>query len=148
MVGVLIRRLAGIVYVTAPFLGPCLGPVTCGFLAQTQGWKWVEGLIALLCGVCLLLGLFIVPETYAPVLLKQRAAKLTQVTGLVYRSKLEADAGASKNARELFNLAMVRPWILLAKEPIVLLLSLYIAISTCREVLEPFFRIINASPKP
>ncbi|KAI1104952.1 MFS general substrate transporter [Jackrogersella minutella] len=121
------RGLAGIVYTAAPFLGPTIGPVTCGFLAQYAGWKWVAGLMAIVSGICWLLGLFFVPETYAPILLRRRAAKLSKLTGHVYKSKLEADA-PSKRSRDLFYSAIVRPWTLLFREPIVLLCSIYIAV--------------------
>lgn len=124
----LIWRTAGIAYTLAPFLGPTIGPIICGFLGQTAGWKWVAGLIAMFSGICWLFGLFIVPETYAPTLLKQRAAKLTQLTGKVYKSKLEIET-AHQTARDIFKVAMVRPWVLMRKEPIALLLSLYMAIS-------------------
>ncbi|KAI0903868.1 MFS general substrate transporter [Ustulina deusta] len=121
------RGLAGVAFVAAPFLGPTLGPVACGFLAQSKGWKWVVGLITILSGVCWLLGMFLVPETYAPVLLKRRAAKLSKLTGKVYKSKLEAQT-AAKPPRELFYSTIVRPWVLLFKEPIMLFSAIYIAI--------------------
>ncbi|KAF3070850.1 hypothetical protein GL218_00183 [Daldinia childiae] len=36
------RGLAVMVYIIAPFLGPTLGPICTGFLAQSGGWKWVD----------------------------------------------------------------------------------------------------------
>jgi MFS family permease len=123
-----LAHTAGIAYVAAPFFGPTLGPVTCGFLAQNAGWKWVAGLIAILSGVCWLLGLFLVPETYAPVLLRNRASTLSKLTGKVYKSKLDITS-TPKSSSELFYSAIVRPWVLLFKEPIVTLCSIYIAIS-------------------
>lgn len=102
--------------------------MACGFLAESAGWKWVAGLIALLTGIFWILGFFLVPETYAPVLLRRRASKLSEVTGKVFKSKLEAGQ-APKTIRETLNAAVVRPWIFLYREPIVLLLSIYIAVS-------------------
>ncbi|KAI0400450.1 MFS general substrate transporter [Xylaria palmicola] len=121
------RGLAGIVYTAAPFLGPTIGPVTCGFLGQNAGWKWVAGLIAILAGTCWLFGMLMVPETYAPVLLRRRAAKLSRMSGKVYKSKMET-LGAPKTTGAIFYSVIVRPWILLVREPIVLLCSVYIAI--------------------
>lgn len=66
----------------------------------------------------------VVPETYAPLLLRKRAERLSKLTGKVYRSKLEAERG-SVSASEAFSTALSRPWILLFAEPIVLLLSIY-----------------------
>ena len=122
------RGLAAIVYVSAPFLGPTLGPLVGGFLGETEGWRWVHGLIAIFTGALWIAGSLLVPETYAPVLLKRRAQKLSRLTGKVYKSKLDISA-STKTPQELFNTAMIRPWVLLFREPIVMLLSLYTAIS-------------------
>ncbi|KAI0441394.1 MFS general substrate transporter [Xylaria telfairii] len=121
------RGLAGIAYVAAPFFGPSLGPVICGFLAESKGWKWVAGLVTILSGVCWLLGLFLVPETYAPVLLRHRAVRLSKLTGKVYKSKLDITR-TPQTSKELFYSAIVRPWVLLFREPIVAICSIYIAI--------------------
>lgn len=77
----------------------------------------------LLCILCCLL----VPETYAPCLLRKRAAKLSQMTGKVYISKIEIGR-PKKSVGEEFKIAMSRPWVMLILEPIVLLTSLYMAI--------------------
>lgn len=66
----------------------------------------------------------VVPETYAPLLLRKRAERLSKLTGKVYRNKLEAERG-NVSASEAFSTALSRPWILLFAEPIVLLLSIY-----------------------
>lgn len=48
-------------------------------------------------------------------------------TGFVYRSKIEIDRSKGP-VRTVFREAMVRPWVLLVSEPIVLLLAIYAAI--------------------
>ena len=120
------RGMAMGLFALAPFLGPTIGPIAGGFLGQSKGWKWVEGLMAIFSGVMWLLGLMFVPETYAPVLLRKRAQKLSLMTGNVYRTK--ADAGGRISGSHALKTALVRPWILLFKEPIVLVLSIYMAI--------------------
>ncbi|OAQ58706.1 multidrug resistance protein [Pochonia chlamydosporia 170] len=121
------RGLATAIFAAAPFLGPVLGPVAGGFLGMNAGWRWVMGLLAAFSGAVWILGSLLVPETYAPVLLRQRAAKLSKMTGKHYVSKLDHDRGKVTLA-ESFKTALSRPWILLFKEPIVLLLSVYMAI--------------------
>ncbi|KAJ6186481.1 hypothetical protein N7519_007782 [Penicillium mononematosum] len=105
------RGLATIAFIGAPFLGPSLGPITCNFLAVSKGWKWVQGLTTIFNGVVFL----------------KRAVKLGKLTGAVYKSRLDI-GNANRTAREIFTKTMVRPWILLLMEPIVLLLSIYMAI--------------------
>ncbi|KAJ5650962.1 uncharacterized protein N7484_004685 [Penicillium longicatenatum] len=121
------RGLATSLFAGAPFLGPTLGPVIGGFLSENAGWRWVQGFLAVFTGLIWILGSLIVPETYAPVLLRKRAERLSEITGKVYRSKLDIDRG-KVSARDAFTTALKRPWILLFAEPIVFLLSLYMAI--------------------
>lgn len=121
------RGLALSVFAAAPFMGPTLGPIVGGFLGETKGWRWVEGLMAIFTGILWIIGVLAIPETYAPVLLRKRAQALTKETGRVYVSKLEVGRGRPTLAQST-KIALSRPWILLIKEPIVLSLSIYMAI--------------------
>lgn len=110
----------------APFLGPAIGPITGGFLGQAAGWRWVMGMLAIFCGSVLLLMFIFSSETYSPLLLRDRATKLSKVTGKVYRYR--ADAAKPFSVVNLFKASLVRPWKFLIFEPIVLILSIYVAI--------------------
>ncbi|KAG5927751.1 hypothetical protein E4U42_001838 [Claviceps africana] len=121
------RGLATALFALAPFLGPVLGPISGGFLGMAAGWRWVMGFLAIFSGALWILGSLIVPETYSPVLLRRRALKLSEITGKRYVSKLDHDRGRVTLA-ESFKTALSRPWVLLFREPIVLLLSIYMAI--------------------
>ncbi len=121
------RGLAMSVFAAAPFMGPTLGPIVGGFLGESKGWRWVEGLMAIFTGALWIIGALTIPETYAPVLLRKRAAELSRATGQTYLSKHEVLHGTPALG-ESFKVALSRPWILLFREPIVLLLSIYMAI--------------------
>ncbi|KAJ6104794.1 hypothetical protein N7523_011114 [Penicillium sp. IBT 18751x] len=121
------RGLATSLFAGAPFLGPTLGPVIGGFLGENAGWRWVQGFLAVFTGVIWMAETLCIPETYAPVLLRKRAERLSSMNDKVYRSKLDIDRG-KVSVRDAFTTALGRPWILLFSEPIVLLLSLYMAI--------------------
>jgi MFS family permease len=136
------RGLATIAFIGAPFLGPSLGPITCDFLAVSQGWRWVQGLTTIFHAVVFFVGIVFIPETYTPVLLQKRAAKLSKMTGAVYKSHL-AIGDSHRTAGQIFAKTMVRPWILLFMEPIVLLLSIYMAISTLPLPPPPFFAALR-----
>lgn len=123
------RGLAMTLFAAAPFMGPALGPIVGGFVGETVGWRWVEGVLAIFTGVLWIAGAFLVPETYAPVILRKRAAELSKRTGLVY--KTQKDVSTSKESGGsvgVFKTALSRPWVLLFREPIVLLFSIYMAI--------------------
>lgn len=83
--------------------------------------------MAAVTGVTLIILCFFLPETYAPVLLRKRAEKLSKLNGKVYRSRLDLDKGRVTTTQTL-KTALSRPWILLFREPIVLLCSIYMAI--------------------
>lgn len=121
------RGVAMSLFAAAPFLGPTLGPIVGGFAGESIGWRWVEGIAAIFSGVVWLAGGFFIPETYPPVLLRRRANKLTKETGQIYRSKVDQDQG-KVSLSHAFKTSLSRPWILLFREPIVLLLSIYMAI--------------------
>jgi hypothetical protein len=83
--------------------------------------------MAIFTGVLWLTCALLVPETYAPVLLRKRAVALSKKTGRVYKSKSDVEQG-TRSIGEVTKTALTRPWILLLREPIVFLLSIYMAI--------------------
>uniref|UniRef100_A0A1Y1LQU3 Major facilitator superfamily (MFS) profile domain-containing protein n=2 Tax=Photinus pyralis TaxID=7054 RepID=A0A1Y1LQU3_PHOPY len=121
------RGIATSVFAIAPFLGPALGPIAGGFLAEAQGWRWVEGLTAIFTGALWIIQSLVAPETYSPVLLRRRAEELSKRTGKVYISKVDA-AMPRKTLFGQIKVNLSRPWVLLFKEPIVFLTSIYMAI--------------------
>ncbi|KAL1631119.1 hypothetical protein SLS56_004507 [Neofusicoccum ribis] len=121
------RGLAMSIFAAAPFMGPVIGPLVGGFLGETEGWRWIQGVMTIFSGVVWIFASTAVPETYAPVLLRRRAAELSRLTGKVYLSKLEAENKPVALTEALYT-NLSRPWILLFQEPIVLLLSFYMAI--------------------
>jgi multidrug resistance protein len=108
------------------FVGIILGPMVGGFVGETVGWRWVEGVMAIFTGIIWIIICFLLPETYSPVLLHKRAKTLSRMRGIVYRSKFEEKE--VKKLGKLFQISLSRPWYLLFREPIVLLLSIYMAI--------------------
>ncbi|KAK4123426.1 MFS general substrate transporter [Parathielavia appendiculata] len=70
--------------------------------------------------------MFDAKETYAPVLLRRRAAQLSKIAGKVYVSKMDLSVTTPK--AEQIKTTLLRPWVLLFTEPIVFLTAIYIAI--------------------
>ncbi|KAL8338364.1 hypothetical protein RB598_006975 [Gaeumannomyces tritici] len=121
------RGLATAIFAAAPFLGPSIGPIAGGFLAQAAGWRWVAGLMAAFTGILWIAVSLWVPETYAPVLLRKRADKLTKLTGKVYVSRMDS-LQPKQTMMARFKVSLSRPWVLLFREPIVLLTTIYMAV--------------------
>lgn len=84
-------------------------------------------MITIFTGVVWIISTLSYPETYAPVLLEQRAKALSKKTGKQYISKLDAGRPPQTMGAK-FKVALLRPWVLLFVEPIVLLTSIYMAI--------------------
>ncbi|OGM50533.1 hypothetical protein ABOM_000885 [Aspergillus bombycis] len=120
------RGLAAVFYSCATFLGPVLGPIVGGFLGQAAGWRWIEGLVAIYAGTMLILGILCVPETFNNVLLRHRAAVLSIRTGKSYVTSVDHQNPPGSLA-ERFQVATARPLRLLSREPIVVVLALYMS---------------------
>ncbi|KAL5353019.1 hypothetical protein ACLOAV_001048 [Pseudogymnoascus australis] len=119
------RGIAMSGFVLGPLLGPVIGPVAGGFAAESIGWRWIFYILAITTGVFSLMCLVLLKESYAPVLLARKTARLIKETGNTdLRSKL--DTGLTP--REVFARAIVRPMKLLVLSPIVLTLSMYMGV--------------------
>ena len=52
-------------FTLAPFAGPALGPTVSGFMSVAGvQWRWVYWVMTIFAGVCGILLLFTVPETF------------------------------------------------------------------------------------
>ncbi|KIX00130.1 uncharacterized protein Z518_10267 [Rhinocladiella mackenziei CBS 650.93] len=112
-------------FALGPLIGPVAGPVAGGYLGQGAGWRWVFWVITIAGGVALGFSVLFMRETYEPVLLERRAKRLREQTGNpALRSKLDQEIPM----REYFWRAIIRPTKMLLFSPIVLLLSIYMAV--------------------
>jgi len=110
----------------APFIGPAIGPLVGGFLADSKGWRWLYWIQLILSGAVWFLITFTVPETYAPRLLARRARKLRSSTGdSRYVTEQDLDLRPLSQRLRLF---LLRPFQLLFQELIVFFLSLYMSV--------------------
>lgn len=72
-----------------------------------------------------LIALFVIPETYAPILLQRRAARLRLETrNWAYHSALDESRPSTS---EIFRKYLLRPALMLIFEPILLLITIYLA---------------------
>ncbi|GAA5976462.1 hypothetical protein JCM10908_005508 [Rhodotorula pacifica] len=120
------RALAVSLYAAAPFAGPVLGPIVGGFVIMNTKWDWIFWILVIFSFVMLFAG-SLNPETYAPVLLRRRAAKLQAETGKVYRSMYDLHPMFAAPLPVKMKAALLRPFLLLIKEPICALFALYTA---------------------
>ncbi|KAG0657635.1 hypothetical protein C6P46_006289 [Rhodotorula mucilaginosa] len=121
------RALAVSLYAAAPFAGPVIGPIVGGFVIMNTSWHWIFWILTIFSFVMLFSGA-LNPETYAPVLLRRRAAALQAETGKVYRSMYDLHPMFAAPFAVKMKAALLRPFLLLIKEPICSLFALYTAV--------------------
>ncbi|RSH82295.1 hypothetical protein EHS25_006005 [Saitozyma podzolica] len=110
----------------APFAGPSIGPIVAGFI-QVSGtdWRWVFWILTIFAGVCLVIIIFTVPETYAPMILVTKAKRLRKETGEErwYAPLEKADTRWKARLSDI----LLKPFIMLALEPMLLSVTLYMS---------------------
>ncbi|KAH6607853.1 mfs multidrug transporter [Trichoderma cornu-damae] len=111
------------VYSLMPLLGPALGPIAGGWVAERTTWRWVFYSTTIACGAIQVAGLFFLQETYAPLLLQRKKAALIKETGNANLVTEYDDP--DRTLGQTLTVALTRPFRLLATQPIVQVLSLY-----------------------
>ncbi|PIL26869.1 MFS general substrate transporter [Ganoderma sinense ZZ0214-1] len=126
------RGKSVVIYSLAPLLGPVVGPIAGGWIAEKSTWRWVFWSTSIAAFLVQLLGLWTLKETYTPVLLDRKAKAI--------RAKLDTEGGGSgkevrtifqktakRDYKQFFFVSICRPFIMSAQEPIIQLLGAYLA---------------------
>lgn len=111
------------VYSLTPLLGPALGPVAGGWVAEKTTWRWVFYATTIACGVIQVFGIFFLSESYAPVLLHRKKMALIKETGNT-NLRTEYDR-PDRTLIQTLTKAFTRPFKLLATQFIVQIMALY-----------------------
>ncbi|KAK5661949.1 hypothetical protein OQA88_10059 [Cercophora sp. LCS_1] len=113
------------IFTTAPFLGPSTGPLIGGLTNSFVSWRWTHYIILIESVVVIASLYFLVPETYHPVLLAQKARKLRKETkDDGYFAPLDK---TSRSVLTALKHALLRPLQILFFEPMCLILDIYSA---------------------
>ncbi|PYI22368.1 MFS multidrug transporter [Aspergillus japonicus CBS 114.51] len=126
-----LRGRATAIWAMGPLVGPIIGPICGGFVGETIGWRWVFYLL-IISGAVISAGIEVLnQETYAPLLIRWKTARLAKELDRVdLRSVYDVTGSmhqAPPSARRVLVQGLKRPVVLFCKSPIVLLLSVYIA---------------------
>jgi DHA1 family multidrug resistance protein-like MFS transporter len=120
------RGIAITIFSGATFIGPVAGPIAGGFITMSYlTWRWTEYLTAIMGIGFGVIGFFVIPETYAPVLLQRKAKRIRYETkNWAIHAKLDEQ---QVDLKELVTKFLFRPFNMLFLEPILLLVTLYMS---------------------
>ncbi|KAK7526098.1 major facilitator superfamily domain-containing protein [Phyllosticta citriasiana] len=117
------RAMALFSYVA--ILGTVAAPIYAGFIDETIGWRWVEGIQGLSCVPLLIVLVIFFRETRGGVTLAKRAKQLRATTN-DQRYKAEQELIA-KDIKQMLNASSVKAVKMLASEGVVLAFGLWIS---------------------
>ncbi|KZP25669.1 MFS general substrate transporter [Athelia psychrophila] len=126
------RGPATSLFTACVFVGPVLGPIVGGFLVEsTLGWRWVYWIMMIFAGVCTAIMVVCLPETFAPVILQRKAVALRRASPSNPAPNAELYAEHEKqdwSPRGVLHRTLYRPFIMLAQEPILVLVTIYLSL--------------------
>jgi MFS family permease len=120
------RGMAIAYFAAAPYCGPVIGPIVCGWITVgshgLNQFFWVNlgfsGVMLIIVGL--------IPETYAPVILKQRATKLRKETKDM--NIITEQEKVKLTLREIIRTSLIRPITMILTEPVLDLMCMYIVL--------------------
>ncbi|KAF2399401.1 MFS multidrug transporter [Trichodelitschia bisporula] len=118
------RALAFSIWSLGPMNGPVVGPLVGGFVFQYMGWRWTNWVVMICAGVVFIM-MCLMKETYAPAILRQRAAKRRKETG---DPRWWSRYDEKKKLWPLLKMNLSRPFIMACTEPICIFWNIYIAV--------------------
>lgn len=109
------------------FVGPMLSPVIGGYVGQSGiSWRWTEWITLINLGAILAIIALLVPEAYAPVILRWKAHPLRAINNnQAYKTPIELTR-VSFAAK--LKTALSRPFVTLFTEPIIVLFNGYLTL--------------------
>ena len=110
----------------ATFIGPVAGPIVGSFITESYlGWRWTAWITMIMCAFFGSVSWFICSESYPAVLLQKKAHKIRFETKnwAIHAPADEADF----SFKILVDKYLLRPFIMMALEPILVLVTFYMA---------------------
>ncbi|KAF4966071.1 hypothetical protein FSARC_6197 [Fusarium sarcochroum] len=110
----------------APFIGPSIGPLIGGLINYNAHWRWTYYILLIWAFGLWLAIVLVVPETYHPILIRNKARQIRKETG-DERWKAPAEK-VEKSVAGAIGRSLLRPFQLLIFEPMCLNLCVFTAI--------------------
>ncbi|SPO04281.1 probable MFS multidrug transporter [Cephalotrichum gorgonifer] len=119
------RGIAMALFSLGPLTGPVLAPVIGGFTADHKGWRWTFWILAILGGTAGTASLLVMRETNPKIILRRKPA----IRDPPYPNQRQpVHSHPVERPHRLLARALTRPTMILIRSPIVLVMSLYMAL--------------------
>ena len=120
------RAYAISAFAMGAFTGPVAGPIIGGFVTQSYlGWRWTAWVTLIMTVLFGTIGLICIPETSAQKILQTKARRLRYETkNWALHSTMDEQP---LNFHRLVTVYLVRPFAMLAQEPILSLMTAYMS---------------------
>jgi MFS family permease len=120
------RGVAICAFAGATFIGPIAGPIMGGFITQSYlGWRWTAWITLIMAAFFGAIGFFLVPESFHSQILQNRAKKLRfETQNWAIHSQRDT---VQIDLKSMANTYAIRPFVMLVQEPILLLITIYMA---------------------
>jgi len=128
-----------------PPIAPTIAPIIAGFISLRTTWRWVMWVLVFATGFTLVLGIVVLEETFPPTILGRKAKKLRKETG---NQELRTIFEITEEGESLWHKVgknLIRPAKLLGGNPIVFVLSLYMALTYGKSMNLPLIERISLS---
>ncbi|KAF8825188.1 hypothetical protein HHX47_DHR7000257 [Lentinula edodes] len=125
------RGLPSSIFSGSVFLGPALGPLVGGFVAESSlKWNWIFWVMFIFAGASTLVMIVLLPETCSLVLLSRKAKRLRKqaATPQVAKAIFTEHERKETTIGEMVRVTFCRPFLMLAEEPILVLVTVYMSI--------------------
>ncbi|KAF2000257.1 multidrug transporter [Amniculicola lignicola CBS 123094] len=116
-------------WVSAAFAAPAIGPLLSGFAVYAENWRWSQWEILWMSAPVFLLFLFFLPETQPSTILLYRASRLRKVSG---NEKIRSQTEIDRKGITLTHIvvdAIIKPLEIMIKDPAVMFVNLYTALT-------------------
>ncbi|KAG2141127.1 MFS general substrate transporter [Suillus bovinus] len=121
------RGKALALFTLAPFVGPALGPLVGGYIAQSgTPWPWLFWILTIFAAVCFVLIYFTLPETYAPIILLHKAEQIRLKTG-DHRYHAPLELIQAKQLYKRLEDSLTRPFKIFICEPMLIAVTAYMS---------------------
>lgn len=108
-----------------PYFGAAVGPILGGYMTEQVSWPWLFYVVSIFDAVLAIASYFVIKESYAPLLLQQKAFRVAKETGKPQRTIYQPLNKPILQGKARIIIALRRPFKLFFTRPTIPIIALY-----------------------